>query len=328
MVSNEEIKRMLEAKRMGVDVEKEKIKSENYKVCPNCKTHNPEKALFCVKCGKKMDKNLKVICPKCGIKNEKNAKFCVSCGETLEKPEVQKLSDDNTSEVQTHESITTETSKPQLDSSESLNKSEVSKIDTTIPKMNKKPVSRSNVPYSIPEHGLINKTGLKKTCPACNGKNLKNAKFCVVCGEKFDKNTNTSTQIDTTDAKDLDEKNKSSSSHETPTSKTEKSSLIDKVNDSKPDIIPPVSEKVPSPEIKVPESIVEEEPLKEPKTLEKTEIDDKRETENLETKPEELETETNIDPVEKIKKAKELLDMGAITNEEFENIKKKYLEMI
>ena len=36
----------------------------------------------------------------------------------------------------------------------------------------------------------------------------------------------------------------------------------------------------------------------------------------------------DIDPVEKIKKSKELLDMGAITSEEFENIKKKYLEQI
>ena len=35
-----------------------------------------------------------------------------------------------------------------------------------------------------------------------------------------------------------------------------------------------------------------------------------------------------IDPVEKIKKSKELLDMGAITSEEFESIKKKYLEQI
>ncbi len=34
------------------------------------------------------------------------------------------------------------------------------------------------------------------------------------------------------------------------------------------------------------------------------------------------------DPVEKIKKAKELLDIGAITEEEFETIKKKYLEKI
>jgi len=32
------------------------------------------------------------------------------------------------------------------------------------------------------------------------------------------------------------------------------------------------------------------------------------------------------DPLDKIKKAKELLDMGAITQEEFERVKKKYLE--
>ena len=38
--------------------------------------------------------------------------------------------------------------------------------------------------------------------------------------------------------------------------------------------------------------------------------------------------EDKVDPVEKIKKAKELLDIGAITSEEFENIKKKYLEQI
>jgi hypothetical protein len=34
---------------------------------------------------------------------------------------------------------------------------------------------------------------------------------------------------------------------------------------------------------------------------------------------------TTISPMDEIKKAKELLDAGAITEEEFENIKKKYL---
>ena len=36
----------------------------------------------------------------------------------------------------------------------------------------------------------------------------------------------------------------------------------------------------------------------------------------------------DVDPVERIKKAKELLDMGAITQEEFDIIKKKYLDKI
>ena len=38
--------------------------------------------------------------------------------------------------------------------------------------------------------------------------------------------------------------------------------------------------------------------------------------------------EYNADPVERIKKSKELLDMGAITQEEFDIIKKKYLDKI
>ena len=58
MVSNEEIKRMLDAKRKGLDVDKIRLNIENYKSCPYCKTKNPEKALFCVKCGKKLEKNL------------------------------------------------------------------------------------------------------------------------------------------------------------------------------------------------------------------------------------------------------------------------------
>ncbi len=36
----------------------------------------------------------------------------------------------------------------------------------------------------------------------------------------------------------------------------------------------------------------------------------------------------DADPVERIKKSKELLDMGAITQEEFDIIKKKYLDKI
>jgi putative methionine-R-sulfoxide reductase with GAF domain len=38
--------------------------------------------------------------------------------------------------------------------------------------------------------------------------------------------------------------------------------------------------------------------------------------------------EIQVDPVDKIKKAKELLDIGAISQEEFEEIKKKYLSLI
>ena len=54
-------------------------------------------------------------------------------------------------------------------------------------------------------------------------------------------------------------------------------------------------------------------------------------TETLEENPEEVEYELelsdeNTDLLDKIKKAKELLDIGAITEEEYEKIKNRYLE--
>lgn len=44
-----------------------------------------------------------------------------------------------------------------------------------------------------------------------------------------------------------------------------------------------------------------------------------------ETRKDKLGNSNEISPMDEIKKAKELLDTGAITEEEFENIKKKYL---
>jgi hypothetical protein len=44
-----------------------------------------------------------------------------------------------------------------------------------------------------------------------------------------------------------------------------------------------------------------------------------------ETREQKYEKSENISPMDEIKKAKELLDAGAITEEEYEEIKKKYL---
>jgi ribosomal protein L40E len=323
MVSNEEIKRMLEAKRTGVDIKKEKIESENYKVCPHCKTHNPEKALFCVKCGRKLDKNLKVICPACNTKNEKNAKFCVGCGESLENMDTQELSEDIIVDAEVTKPETVETSEPTSTVSEPIKETE-----TPESKLDEKSLRRSSVPSSIPEHGLINKTGLKKTCPACNGKNLKNAKFCVVCGEKFIDKTD-QTIVETVGEEVLVEKIEPSSPDET---LREEPSSMDEGNVTS-DTESEISEKDQTPEIKVPESIVElkKENMEEDQLEDVTgmgEVEDKSESKNLQIEPDEPETQGNVDPVEKIKKAKELMDMGAITSEEFEDIKKKYLGMI
>ena len=51
-------------------------------------------------------------------------------------------------------------------------------------------------------------------------------------------------------------------------------------------------------------------------------------SEDVKSESETPKKEEDTDPIEKIKKAKELLDIGAITSEEFNAIKNKYLEKI
>jgi hypothetical protein len=56
MVSNEEIRRRLEAKRRGIEYrEPAGRKSINFNECSSCHTENPASAKFCVGCGKKLE---------------------------------------------------------------------------------------------------------------------------------------------------------------------------------------------------------------------------------------------------------------------------------
>lgn len=246
MVSNEEIKRMLDAKRRGINTDNVKTSSEKNKICSKCKTKNPEKALFCVNCGNKLDQNSEIKCPTCGKGNLNNSKFCVGCGERLSKEKIGA----NTNKIN-----------PILESRDNIPKNDVEFIE-----------SREQSKQSdIPGKSNIKENSPKKTCPSCNGKNLANAKFCVVCGKNFNQE-----------------------------SKTQIKDSIEETNDLNTTI----------PEIKVPNNLLE-----------------KKVYENKDNTGLEKSTEY-IDPVEKIKKSKELLDMGAITSEEFESIKKKYLEQI
>jgi membrane protease subunit (stomatin/prohibitin family) len=269
VVSNEEIKRMLDAKRKGIKIEDEQSKSETYKICPQCKTKNPEKAIFCVNCGCKMDKNINIKCPSCGTENTNIAKFCVGCGEKLNQKTI----------IEEPKKV-----KPKLQPTEDLSKNEsesIKKPSETTNESNIKPI----IPPDVPEHDIIAKNDSKKICPSCNGKNLKTAKFCVICGKNFNKKEKTSTL-----EKETPEETESNKSGTAP------------------------------PEIKVPEGIL---------NINKYENKGESNKKSGLTANDTAETESaNIDPVEKIKKSKELLDMGAITSEEFENIKKKYLEQI
>ncbi|MBM4240352.1 MAG: heavy metal-binding domain-containing protein [Euryarchaeota archaeon] len=87
MVSSEEIRRKLEAKRKGQDTQKI---ADN--VCSNCGAENPEGAKFCSNCGKELaaeEKDIepemesKNVCPNCGAENLEDSTFCVGCGSKL-----------------------------------------------------------------------------------------------------------------------------------------------------------------------------------------------------------------------------------------------------
>ncbi|MTK63293.1 MAG: hypothetical protein F8N15_01850 [Methanobacterium sp.] len=266
MVSNDEIKRRLERKRRGLSEIEEDEKSGKYKTCPHCRFKNPENSIFCVKCGKKLETNINIKCNQCNTINPKTAKFCIKCGNNLTTNESTK----NEDQIKNIETIDKKTEDEHfIDNKQSAESdSDVENIQSdiknqeTVPDMDIKSsevddgktseintVKSTGLPSSIPDKNFINQMDNKKTCKSCGSKNLKTAKFCVVCGEKFDM--------------EPVEKEKSVEDHDS-----------QKTNE---------------------------------KGVKSVEIDD---------------------PIDKIKRAKELLDIGAITPEEFESIKSKYLDMV
>lgn len=143
-----------------------------------------------------------------------------------------------------------------------------------------------------------------KLCPSCNSKNLKTAKFCVVCGKKFGPESEEGITEPVPD--EVEVVPVAAKAEETKSAKIE-GSLLEKLEDED-------------------ETVEDSE-----EALEIGSEEVSVETESSEVlKPETKETtkHVEVDPVEKIKKAKELLDIGAITQEEFDEIKRKYLEMI
>ncbi len=250
MVSSEEMRRRLDAKRKGVDI-----------------SEGPGG----IKPGQET-----VTCPECQTQNPTTAKFCVGCGASMVKEEPKA--------PQTTETVT-------------------------------------------------KKTEDFKVCPSCNQKNKPNAKFCIVCGHKFEDSKDseeTAEPVAVAEEEDAfpaaqevlessaDEQTSSldeqTSSPDEPTPEVETAKTLEPVHDESP----AESQDAVIPEIKVPEHLktekIEEKPVEDEAVVQETKIEES--------------SEEDIDPVEKIKKAKELLDIGAITQEEYDQIKSKYLEKI
>ena len=49
--------------------------------CKKCSAVNPEEAVFCRNCGKRLDG--KVSCPACDAMNDEDSNFCIHCGTKL-----------------------------------------------------------------------------------------------------------------------------------------------------------------------------------------------------------------------------------------------------
>ncbi|NYB52989.1 MAG: zinc ribbon domain-containing protein [Methanobacteriaceae archaeon] len=271
MVSSDEIRRRLEAKRRGETLHEEKKVEMHTFNCPECQTANLPKAKFCVGCGKPLPKE--------------------------ETPGVQPV----------QSSTKTQQASPS-------------------------PVTES-------EEGAD-----YKVCPSCNQKNKLNAKFCIICGHKFEENLAAeNSQLKSVPEPGVKDETEVSPAHEVsePASSVtedfpEKSTEdvpdlvagepgteedIAEPSSSKSDETPAEQQKTPDvPEIKVPEHL---KPSAE-SNLSESETDEIPQTGESPLK----EPVQDVDPVEKIKKAKELMDIGAITQEEYDEIKNKYLKQI
>ena len=213
---------------------------------------------------------------------------------------------------------------------------------------------RRGVKYQEPRERarVVMESSATKECPSCHTQNPPTAKFCVGCGDK----------LETPEVEPEKEFSPTIKGPEEPTPEKpiqKKHKITQRPDDfNKPKKLKPIvpSEPKPSPNVepKAPKvepdtslesetsatSKQEHEPTPEPQkppqvkrpdiihTKPKFESTPTPEPKTTETVTSEAKETSNVDPVERIKKAKELLDLGAITQEDFDKIKNKYLDEI
>jgi ribosomal protein L40E len=323
MVSNEEIKRMLENRRRGIKTEPKKEVpspvppstsrkpvSPSTRTCESCGAQNPPDAKFCIKCGqtlkapekeeeKKTDETpLDALprsgmdgidyrtCPNCSHQNKPQAKFCVVCGQKLEEtPSEEPGTGSLLDQVQdTHPEE--ETTPDQPVEEETPAAADLIDEESTEEESEKRSLLSRRVPEEETSTVEIPEEDLTEEV----------SEEKTITGEIPEEDIS-----------------------EAP------------VEEASPEEVPEEEEELPH--VKTlkfdegslkteysPSAIAEEVP-----EVETEEVSEEIE-ETTETSPEKA--PSKVDPMEKIRKAKELLDIGAITEEEFEEIKKKYLAMI
>lgn len=159
-----------------------------------------------------------------------------------------------------------------------------------------------------------------KECPSCHTRSPSAAKFCVGCGKKLE---------------DEEEEKGFSPVIKGPEDKVEKP-IKNRINQRPDDFsrnsaqkINPTPKNEPSEPIVIPKTPeLEEEPETDTPLVKRPEARGIPVTPLDESTTPQESPKKEVDPIERIKKAKELLDMGALTQEEFDTIKKKYLDEI
>lgn len=179
-----------------------------------------------------------------------------------------------------------------------------------------------------------------KECPSCHTQNPSTAKFCVGCGEKLE--TPPEEEGFSPEIKGSGSEAEESTTVEKPIKSTVtqrpddfgrggtqkiKDSIAPEPADEKLEPIVPESTEPGKPEPPKPPLVKRPESIPTPEVKKATPTP---ETQLKEPEPsaQEEKLKSDVDPVERIKKTKELLDIGAITQEEFDIIKKKYLDEI
>ncbi len=317
MVSNEEIKKMLENRRRGIKTESKtespravppttgrKAVSPPTQTCESCGAQNPPDAKFCIKCGQTLKAPEKVeekkvetasadalprsgmdgidykTCPNCSHQNKPQAKFCVVCGHKLEDAPGEPGTGSLLDRVPT---TAPEDDKPAQEQPTEEQSPAVAEL-----------FDEESVPEETEKISLLSRKVPEETIREEPAEEI--AEEAVV---------------------------KESYSEEVPAeSAPEKVPAEETVPEEAP--LSEVQEEAPEEELPQVKTIqLGQSPAETGEKPVATEVEEAAEADQSSES-----VSSEVDPVEKIKKAKELLDIGAISEEEFEEIKKKYLALI